>query len=173
MLRLDRLEEAAFVDPLTGLANRRRFDERLADEMRRCRQLHLPLSLAIIDIDHFKSVNDKYGHAVGDRVLQQVGAVISANIRRSDTACRIGGEEFVIIIAGIDTAAAIAGAERLRRAVIDAPLLLDGEGQICITVSTGVATLLPDESRQAFYERADTALYMAKNNGRNLVGLAA
>lgn len=172
MLRIEALEEAAFVDPLTGLANRRRFDERLSDEVRRSRQMCLPLSLLVLDIDHFKRVNDLYGHGVGDLVLKEVATLIAAKSRHSDTTCRVGGEEFVVIVPGLEGDFAAAFAERLRRAVAETCIPLEGR-EIRTTVSLGLATLRQDETADHLFRRADAALYGAKHGGRDQVGFAA
>ncbi|WP_237476828.1 GGDEF domain-containing protein [Lichenibacterium dinghuense] len=173
LLRIEALEEAAFVDPLTGLANRRRFDERLADEVRRARAIGLPLSLLALDIDHFKRVNDTHGHAAGDLVLKQVATLIAAKSRHLDTPCRVGGEEFVVIVPGLEGGFAAAAAERLRRAVAETTVSLQDGGELRATVSLGLATLRPGETADMLSRRADAALYGAKREGRDRVSLAA
>lgn len=173
LLRIEALEEAAFIDPLTGLANRRRFDERLPAEVRRARAIGLPLSLLVLDIDHFKRVNDTFGHGVGDLVLKQVATLIAAKSRHLDTACRVGGEEFVVIMPGMEGAFAAASAERLRRAVAETGIALDAGEELRATVSLGLATLRPGESADLLFQRADAALYGAKRGGRDQVSLAA
>ena len=173
MLRIEALEEAAFVDPLTGLANRRRFDEHLTAEVRRARAMGLPLSLLVLDIDHFKRVNDTFGHGVGDLVLKQVATLIAAKSRHLDTACRVGGEEFVVIMPGIEGAFAAASAERLRRAVAETGIPVENGEELRATVSLGLATLRPNESADLLFRRADAALYGAKRGGRDQVSLAA
>ena len=173
MLRIRALEEAAFVDPLTGLANRRRFDERLGEEVRRAQAIGLPLTLLVLDIDHFKRVNDTYGHAVGDVVLRQVATLIAAKSRHLDTVCRVGGEEFVVIVPGIEGPFAAASAERLRRAVAETPIPVEGQVDLSTTLSLGLATLREGETAELLFRRADAALYGAKRGGRDRVSLAA
>lgn len=173
MLRIEALEDAAFLDALTGLANRRRFDERLMAEVHRSRAIGLPLSLVVIDIDHFKRVNDTFGHGVGDLVLKQVAVLIEARSRHLDTACRVGGEEFVVIMPGLDGATAATSAERIRRAVAGTALALDGGEEVRATVSVGLATLRPGEGAAMLLSRADAALYDAKRDGRNRMEVAA
>ncbi len=173
MLRIRALEEAAFIDPLTGLANRRRFDERLSEEVRRAQAIGLPLSLLVLDIDHFKHVNDAHGHGIGDLVLKQVAMLIAAKSRHFDTACRVGGEEFVVIVPGLESVFAAALAERLRRAVAETGIPIEGRGELRTTVSLGLAMLRPGETADLLFRRADAALYGAKRGGRDRVSLAA
>ena len=173
MLRSEALEEALFVDPLTGLANRRRFDERLAEEVRRARAMGLPLSLLVLDIDHFKRVNDSHGHSVGDLVLKQVATLVAAKTRHLDTACRVGGEEFVVIVPGLEAGFAAVAAERLRRAVAETATPLEGGGEIHTTVSLGLATLRPGETADLLFRRAWRRRGRHRRGGRDRVSLAA
>lgn len=173
LLRVAALEKAAMTDALTALANRRRFDERLADEVRRARETGAPLSLVLVDVDRFKRVNDEHGHAAGDAVLRAVAALIAARSRAVDTACRTGGEEFGIIVPGLVAGKAAGMADRLRRDVAASETGLQDGGAVRVTASLGVATLAPEESVEAFASRADAALYAAKRQGRDLVRLAA
>jgi diguanylate cyclase (GGDEF)-like protein len=159
----------ATTDGLTGLFNRRHFFEAAAIELRRARRLKQPLSAIMMDVDHFKSINDTYGHAAGDGVLRRVAELARQNLRDIDVIGRYGGEEFAIILpqADVGTAFGIV-AERLRKAISMEPLELDDEQSITVTVSLGVAELdaeTPDLA--ALLNRADTGLYAAKKGGRN------
>ena len=164
----DRLALLATHDPLTGLLNRNGLEEALK------RHFGLrpppPLVLLQVDVDHFKSVNDRYGHAVGDKVLRAVADVLSAQVRGGDFIARHGGEEFLVGCVDADTAQAQALAERLRLAVSGCRhVLADGEALSC-TVSIGVSGILSDRSRwEAALRQADRALYAAKAAGRDRV----
>jgi diguanylate cyclase (GGDEF)-like protein/PAS domain S-box-containing protein len=165
------LIEMATTDFLTGLPNRRQFLSRLEGELARLqRQATTSASVLMLDVDHFKLVNDRHGHAAGDDLLRRLGEVIRGELRKTDTAGRIGGEEFAIVLPGASVQAAGGFAERLRQKVMDMPLQQEGEH----TVSIGVAALLAgDASAEAVLARADRALYLAKDNGRNRVEIAA
>jgi diguanylate cyclase (GGDEF)-like protein len=158
------LTTLASVDGLTGLLNQRSFKERLVAEVRTARRRHRPLSLALLDIDHFKRVNDVYGHAVGDRVLAEVARRLKAAVRAGETVARIGGEEFAWVLPATDGANARAAAERARRAVSERPFPVVGT----LTVSAGVCEL-GGEARDAdeLFRLADVALYWAKSRGRD------
>ena len=153
-------------DPLTGLANRRAAADRLEAERRRALRRGEPLSVLLLDLDHFKRVNDQWGHAAGDRVLVAVAQVLHDELRGIDLAVRHGGEEFLTILPGTGTAAALEVADRLRERIarLRPPLPAAAPG---ITVSVGVATLLPGEGVGNLVGRADAALYAAKTAGRN------
>jgi diguanylate cyclase (GGDEF)-like protein len=176
LLRVSSLETESTTDPLTGLNNRRAFDRCWNVELARAKRFSLPLSLLVIDIDHFKSVNDSYGHATGDQVLIRVGQVICNCLRQTDVAARYGGEEFAVITPHTAPKMAAMVAGRVRAAVErDACQALGqhGSGQV-ITVSVGVAG--SDDlalNTQGMFERADEALYQAKRAGRNCVEIAA
>jgi diguanylate cyclase (GGDEF)-like protein len=165
-----RLQELSRTDPLTGFFNFRHLLTILSTEMERTRRSGLPTGLLMIDLDHFKRVNDTYGHEAGNAVLKWVGKVILNNIRRIDIACRFGGEEFAIILPVTSLPQAVHAAERLRRAVGKKPAILKQEG-VPVTASFGVDVyrgrirLSPD----AFIERADRFLLKAKTKGRNRV----
>ncbi|MDH2243369.1 diguanylate cyclase [Pseudomonas sp. GD03909] len=160
-------------DSLTQLANRRRFDRLLDDEIRRARRSGSPLSVLLADIDHFKRVNDSYGHPFGDECLRQVAAVLAAHCQRAgDVAARYGGEEFVVLLPGLDAGQAIALAESIRCAITQLQLQ-HGEQPVALTISLGVATLTPALVAPVdLLAAADAALYQAKNGGRNRVVLA-
>lgn len=156
-------------DDLTGLSNHRIITERLAEEVDRSRRQAAPLSVILADIDHFKSINDTFGHVVGDRVLKEVAAIFRQSVRTYDSVGRYGGEEFLIILPGSDFESARARAEQLRRAV-QATHVMDGETQVRVTSSFGVASGFPGKDQaEAVIRLADAALYEAKRNGRNRV----
>lgn len=159
----DALREAAKRDPLTGLLNRRAFDALLADNLARGQ-----VGLAVVDIDFFKSINDRYGHAVGDTVLKAVSKALLDAVGTCGEVARIGGEEFALVMNPVDAASVGTIADAARRAVQDCRVLHDNE-QIAVTVSIGVAyTDLAGLTADAFLECADRALYRAKANGRNV-----
>lgn len=166
------LERMAWEDKLTGLSNRRRFDAVLADEWRRSSRMGVPLSLLLLDVDHFKLFNDTYGHTAGDACLTLVGGVLGTTVKRAgDFAARYGGEEFVVLLFHTSRADAQALAERLRHAVhalgVDHGMSPHG----IVTVSVGGATIVPngDALPQTLIDQADEALYKAKETGRNRV----
>lgn len=166
LLQNKQLQELSLTDQLTGLGNRRRFDESLTMATERARRKGTPLSLIMMDIDRFKHINDEFGHDMGDRVLEALGKLLPQQIRISDRAVRIGGEEFVIIMPVTTVAEATHIAERIRLAVSQ----LQIEGLTCgLSASFGVAELYPSESAKALLERSDTAMYSAKKQGRDRV----
>ena len=169
--RVDRGMELSVVDPLTGLYNRRYMLERLQLWMQRTGQGERPLSIVAFDIDHFKRINDQYGHEAGDDVLRRFSDRLRTNIRPKDIACRPGGEEFLIIMPETAEDVAITGAERIRHAVAEAAFPLEREGaDVHVTVSAGVASYEGGDGALAdFLHRADQALYRAKQNGRNRI----
>ena len=169
----DRLEESvelAVTDALTGLHNRRYMETHLAALAEQAGAAGRPLSLVLVDIDNFKSINDTYGHEAGDSVLRQFAARFRRNTRSIDLACRIGGEEFVIVMpdSGLERACQVG--ERLRECIAAEPFQVGGEARLKVTASVGVATLeQPQASLEALFKRADQALYVAKRGGRNRV----
>jgi two-component system cell cycle response regulator len=169
----DRLEESvelAVTDALTGLHNRRYMETHLSTLAEQAENTGRPLSLVVVDIDNFKSINDTYGHEAGDRVLRQFAARFRRNTRSIDLACRFGGEEFVIVMPDSGLEPARQMGERLRECIAAEPFQADGEIWITVTVSVGVATLdQPQGSLEALFRRADRALYVAKRSGRNRV----
>ncbi|MDE2017735.1 MAG: PleD family two-component system response regulator [Hyphomicrobiales bacterium] len=166
--------EMAVVDPLTGLNNRRYFDTHLGALIATARRDGKPLSLVIVDVDHFKSVNDRHGHHVGDQVLQGIAARIRKSLRGSDLVCRLGGEEFAIVMPETPIEAAVRAAERMRLSVETGPLAADDAGNpVHATVSAGLAAFSDGLDAATFAARADAALYRAKETGRNRVERAA
>lgn len=168
---LENIRKEALTDGLTGLANRRAFDRRIADCMEDAEARNAPLVLLMLDVDHFKTINDTYGHTVGDQVLRLVATVLLNNIKGQDMAARYGGEEFAVLLPNTPRAGARNVAEMLRRAVEVKELVDRGNGRGLgrVTLSLGVAEFKPGESAVSFIERADAALYQAKNAGRNRV----
>lgn len=165
------LLQLATTDFLTGLPNRRHFMAALENEHARLqREMASCASVLMLDIDHFKRVNDEYGHAVGDTVLRHLGALMCQALRKVDVPGRVGGEEFAILLPGTDLAAAAVFAERLRRRVAESSLTTDGGILITITVSIGMAAMAgTDADCDAVLARADEALYRAKRGGRNRI----
>ena len=169
----DFLRSLVFVDGLTGVANRRRFDEALLSEWRQCRRAGTPLALLMIDIDHFKRYNDHYGHPTGDACLQQVAAVLKAAMQRAcDLVARYGGEEFVCLLPGCDQAPALAKAQALQAALAAQGIAHEASPTAAwVTLSIGVAVAQPQAggSPAALVAAADAALYSAKHRGRNCI----
>lgn len=166
-----RLEALAQTDPLTGLVNRRALTIRLVTEMERVRRYNAPLAMLLVDLDHFKLVNDTYGHLAGDDVLIGVAGQLQRAVRSVDLVARYGGEEFVIVLPETGKQGAIAFAERLRDRVATHRFKLAGRQDVRITASIGVA-IYPSQgldSVEDFFRAADLALYRAKGSGRNLV----
>lgn len=155
-------------DALTSLPNRRAFNEEMGRRISEVQRYGGDVSFVILDVDHFKSFNDTYGHVVGDEVLQQVADVIRMTVRESDFPARMGGEEFGVIMTSTKLREAALGAERIRKAVEQAKLKVDDQ-QLSITVSLGVTELNRDEPTDQVVDRADKALYAAKEAGRNQV----
>jgi diguanylate cyclase (GGDEF)-like protein len=167
-------ERAAMFDGLTGIHNRRWLDETLHRMVQRHERSQDPLSLSLIDIDHFKQFNDRYGHAAGDHVLTLVAAQLSSNLRPTDLVARFGGEEFVIIFPDTTLEQAIAAAERVRGAVAQCEVKMpDGSPLPRVTISMGVTQLASPQTVPDFLKTADFAMYQAKHAGRNRVSIAA
>ncbi len=166
---LEETRRLANSDALTGLQNRRRATERLEAEVARARRYGVPLSLALCDIDHFKQVNDRYGHNMGDEVLVRVAGALQEALRQVDLVGRWGGEEFLVLLPDTDPEGARIVGERLRTAVEALPPFLDGPATV--TCSIGVATFQSEDSGTVFVDRADQALYKAKKSGRNRIEL--
>lgn len=160
------LLEASIRDELTGLHNRRYLMARLNEEFERARRKGTALGLLMMDVDHFKAVNDKYGHPAGDEVLRSIAQTLASMLREYDVGGRYGGEEFAVVLAETTPADMVKLAERIREAIEQ----LDAHGNatgIHVTISIGVAVLRDDDSTETLLQRADTALYKAKKAGRN------
>lgn len=166
--------EMALTDGLTGLFNRHYLETHARGLMEKAGQSHQPLSVIMIDIDHFKSINDTYGHDAGDEVLREFSRRLRASVRGIDLACRFGGEEFVVVLPETDLAIAEQVGERLRKKVAATPFALGGTDPIMVTTSVGVAARQEgDHLPEQVMKRADQALYRAKREGRNRVSSAA
>jgi diguanylate cyclase (GGDEF)-like protein len=168
-----RLRRVAVTDPLTGAFNREYLHQRLPQALEQATQRREPIAVAMIDIDHFKDVNDSYGHSVGDRVLTEVAARLRGTIRGDDQLVRYGGEEFLVLLPRADVSKAAEIGERLRTRFEDDPVGIEGRA-IPVRLSIGVAQHVggADESAHRLIERADSALYEAKTHGRNRVAIA-
>ncbi|MDX1508338.1 MAG: GGDEF domain-containing protein [Woeseiaceae bacterium] len=164
----EQLIRLATKDPLTGAGNRRALEGKLREVVSSFRRNRHPASLVILDLDHFKAVNDAHGHAAGDQILRSVTEIVNLRIRVTDSLYRIGGEEFVIVIEGQDIHGAAHLAEQLRTIVEANELVPDR----AVTISLGVAQLRDGESGKDWLHRADEALYQAKRDGRNTTGVA-
>lgn len=164
----DDLRKMAAVDGMTGLFNRRHFNSLAATEWERFRRYRRPLAILMLDIDFFKSINDRYGHGVGDRVLIQVANACRDQQRKSDIAARLGGEEFALLLPETNLQAAIIVAERLRDTVSRNVLALP-DGDISVTISVGVSAAREGIALEDMLSEADRALYEAKGSGRNRV----
>ena len=156
------------VDGLTQIFNRRYFNEALEREVNRSKRYSRVLSLIAFDLDHFKAINDTYGHLVGDSVLRLIASAVKPRLRREDIFARTGGEEFAVLLPEIGMEGALVTAEKVRSIAQSTPLKHEHE-QIRCTVSLGVATLLDDATPEELYKRADERLYEAKQSGRNRV----
>ncbi|MFV0456547.1 MAG: diguanylate cyclase [Pseudomonas sp.] len=165
------LQRLSSTDRLTGLYNRGHWEEMLRLDYARHRRYHSQVALVMFDIDHFKAINDNYGHQAGDAVIQQVAGLIRENLRDSDVAGRYGGEEFVVLLPDTDKKGALIFAERLRY-VVEACEVRHEQHRICFTISLGVADLsAPSNGHAQLIEWADSALYASKSAGRNRVTL--
>lgn len=164
--------KAAHMDPLTGANNRAAMDTALQREVELAHRHQIPLSLLVIDLDHFKGVNDQYGHSAGDYILKTLVTCINETIRGSDMVFRYGGEEFTLILSGTDSEGAKRIAERLRRSIEAYPFIYDGQ-EIAVTASLGIATLKNRDDPKRLFNKADEALYQAKDAGRNQVCFSA
>jgi diguanylate cyclase len=165
--KLDRERDVARLDPLTGLANRKSFDERFAQELGRRSHDGVPVAVLLWDIDDFKAINDSYGHRAGDRVLQSVASCFTAAVRNSDFVARIGGEEFIVLLTGLALEDALRIANQVRTAVEALKFHFRGT-PVRVTVSCGITELREQDAAEAAFDRADAALYRAKHGGKNL-----
>lgn len=162
------LAHQAQTDGLTGLLNRRAFYEAAQREVERSTRFERPLAVLMLDLDHFKAINDSHGHLVGDKVLSHFASLLRQTARGSDVVARYGGEEFVVLLPESSLEPGMALAERLRENLRDSPLLIDGQA-IAVTASMGLTVLRPPEGVEAMLSRADTALYHAKSGGRDRI----
>jgi two-component system, cell cycle response regulator len=166
--RSETLEHAALTDGLTGMQNRRYFDDALKEYLGEFRRINKPIGLMVLDLDHFKLVNDTHGHDVGDQVLREVAACLKNFTRYHDIAARLGGEEFAVVAPNMDVESLMKFAERIRKAVADL-VITSGNVRLKVTTSVGLAVWDHHEDADAFYRRADRLLYQAKRQGRNRV----
>jgi diguanylate cyclase (GGDEF)-like protein len=172
LVRIPVLERDLMRDPLTGVFNRRYLDGRLEEEILRARRSGLPLSALMIDLDHFKDVNDQYGHLVGDQVLRHVSSLILSQVRINDMVVRYGGEEFVVIAPDSSLEEVTRLGERLLDRLRNHNVMLPGNDVLKVTASIGASELGASDNRSAFLRRADYALYEAKRGGRDRLGIA-
>jgi diguanylate cyclase (GGDEF)-like protein len=168
----EQLERLANFDPLTSLYNRQAILGKLRELINRAQRYDEQLAVIMLDIDHFKKVNDCYGHLTGDDVLEKLANLIRANIRSTDIAGRYGGEEFIILLPHTDLLSARVVAERLRKMVENAEMKDSAGNTFCITVSQGISSWEAGDDAHALISRADEALYQAKKNGRNRVEMS-
>jgi two-component system, cell cycle response regulator len=167
---VDRVRQLAYIDGLTGIFNRRFFELRIGEEIERAKRFNTGMAVIIIDIDHFKRLNDEFGHLLGDEVLRQVSSIFSQHLRKIDVVCRFGGEEFVVVVSQTTPDHAVTVAEKLRTVVSE--WQFPGVPRP-VYISAGVATF-PEQGteRDQLVKAADSALYIAKQTGRNKVCLA-
>ena len=167
------LEYLATTDSLTGAYNRRHFLELTEKEIIRARRYRSPLSISMMDIDHFKRINDRYGHPAGDLVLKELVKIVKGQLRPNDVLGRLGGEEFAITMVECDLQKSLAVMERLRKSIEQHRITTDDGTEVYFRISAGVAQLAGEaEGWESVIKRADQALYQAKRSGRNLVGIA-
>jgi diguanylate cyclase (GGDEF)-like protein len=164
------MKDMTIYDTLTRVFNRRHFNQVLEDELKNAFRTKQPLSIIMVDIDHFKAINDRYGHEEGDRALIHIASILKASLRKHDIVARFGGEEFLVMLPRAIMKDAVVIAERIRRSIEATPLSVDGE-EVHLTVSLGVAAVpvIWPESKEELIKCADTALYEAKGKGRNRV----
>jgi two-component system cell cycle response regulator len=166
--REEELFKAATTDPLTRIPNRRWFTERALEEIEFCRRHNRALCVMMLDVDHFKKINDSHGHQVGDLVLSTLAGVLHEQKRAEDLLCRFGGEEFILLLRETTLDKAVIFCERLRVVVETHPFCW-GELKVPVTVSIGVSALIPESTLEQLIQKADEALYSAKQQGRNRV----
>ena len=167
-IQLHKMRTQVFRDPLTGVQNRIAMDQAMSREVSSALRHRNDLSMLVIDIDWFKSINDKFGHSTGDVALQVTADLIRSCLRDSDQVFRYGGEEFIVLLSHTDTLGAVILAERIRRTIAKREHLV-GDIRIPVTVSIGVTTLAWNDNEDSFFDKADRALYRAKDSGRNKV----
>jgi diguanylate cyclase (GGDEF)-like protein len=156
-------------DPLTGIADRHAMLASLDEARQRLQRTGRTCCICMLDLDHFKEINDRYGHAAGDAALEAISAFLAANLRRYDQVCRYGGEEFVILLPDTDAQSALPIIDRLRRGLAELPIVLGDGTRLAITASFGIATLSAELPVEASIAQADEAMYAAKRAGRNQV----
>lgn len=164
-------KELSITDPLTGIYNRRHFVELMKNDVEMTRRHGYANSMLLIDIDHFKAINDNHGHPCGDKVLIDISGILKSNLRQADTICRIGGEEFAVMCRRVDMEGAKNTAEKLR-ALAESTTINCGEHSIKVTISIGISTISGKDSKldqQGMYRQADMAVYGCKNSGRNRI----
>ena len=168
---LDKTREEARTDPLSGLANRKFFEETLGFMISRFnKEESKQFALVLTDVDHFKRINDTFGHTIGDAVVQRMGEVLKECVRPHDHVARIGGDEFAILLDAVDYNTAARVAARIRSTVELTNFSVDrSSSQTAVTVSMGLTVIRPNDNRQSFFDRADKALYRSKERGRNLL----
>ncbi|MBS97288.1 MAG: GGDEF domain-containing protein [Oceanospirillaceae bacterium] len=167
-----RYRELSVTDDLTQLYNARQLRREINRQIELCQRYQQPMSLAMMDLDHFKQLNDNHGHLFGDEVLRKFAEIIRHNLRHSDDGFRYGGEEFIVLMPFIDEAAALQATERIHQRFCDTPFLTPGGETIYLTVSAGITRINPDDDYDSLLRRADTALYEAKKLGRNRIIVA-
>ena len=165
--KIRELERLSLVDPLTGVANRRYAEIQVASRLAEKTRYALPVGLLFLDVDHFKSVNDLFSHAVGDEVLAVIGRTLTAASRSGDFVCRWGGEEFIVLVAGLEPELLARAAERVRNLVANSSV--PSVPDLAITVSIGATAAREDDTPESFVARADALMYAAKRAGRNRV----
>jgi diguanylate cyclase len=170
MLRENRTK--LMYDALTGVYSRMAYDERIVQELSRWSRYQTPFSYAILDIDHFKRINDSYGHNAGDKALRIVAQIMQSYLRQSDYVFRIGGEEFVLLLTSTDAEAAASLVEKMRNGIAESSFHFKGE-PVSLTLSAGITETRDGDNVESIYERADEALYRAKHSGRNCQFIAA
>jgi len=153
-------------DTLTGVRSRFAYNEQITQELARWKRYGTPFSYAILDIDHFKKVNDKYGHNAGDKALRLIAQLMQKKIRKSDTLFRIGGEEFVLLLTNTSASQAEPLITKLRNGIVDSGFHFKQQ-RVVLTLSAGITEVATEDSIESMYERADAALYQAKESGRN------
>jgi diguanylate cyclase (GGDEF)-like protein len=169
--RAEVLEKLIFIDKLTGLYNRAYFDDQIEREIERANRSNTSVALLMADLDHFKRINDSFGHQAGDFALAHVASLIRANIRQIDVAARYGGEEFAVLLPSTRLRQGLTVADQIRRAVMSKELKKKSTGEVLgrVTISIGVATLGEEDNGHSLFDRADACLYAAKRAGRNRV----
>ncbi|QDB99985.1 GGDEF domain-containing protein [Mesorhizobium sp. 8] len=166
--RSETLEQAALTDGLTGMQNRRYFDDALKEYLEEFRRIGKPMGLMILDLDHFKQINDTHGHDIGDEVLKAVARCLMDMTRYHDVVARLGGEEFAVVAPNMDAEQLAKFAERIRKAIAGMAVL-SGNVRLAVTASVGLAVWNRKETADEFYRRADRHLYEAKRQGRNRI----